>query len=711
MLRNSGALRAVAITAGLFGTADVGNAQTAAEPAAPSSSSAADLPPIEVTGKKKKKQAAAKAAKPKAQPAPAPVAQTVTEPSTSDSAPAFPATGVSGPSTPGAQQFNVTSQDLARIAPTDVRDVFKGEPGVAVGSSVPMSQKVYVHGVEETNLAVTVDGSRQNNKMFHHSGTNLIDPQLLKAARVDAGVAPADAGPGALAGSIAYETKDAGDLLLPGRNIGGFATAAYDTNGETFTRGVSSYGRSNGFEYLGYLNLVDGNNFEGGNGQTIVGTSADLFSGLGKVAYQAESGDRIEFGYERVRDSAPRPVRANFASFTGDPATVRDYSLTRQNYVLTYTDETPQGWWNPKAVLAYSVSDIEVPYGPRGQFFGSEAEAGSFNGKLENRFPVATGEVTAGFDFYSDHAQYTDIFETNEEKAQNAGVYAQARLKPWERTRLSFGFRGDHQWFEGVDGSTFEDAGLSGNIAGEYDIFHFLTARGGVSHIWAGVPLMEGFVSDSTWDYGDGPKSVTADNYTAGLIARVGGGVSVESNVFRTEIDDARMFIGSPLETFDLVTQGFDAGIRYDWASGFARAKFARVDAEIDGHAADGYFGNYLTVPVGDIFALQLVHTFAGTGVTVGADAELALKNSDPLKYKVNDTPDEAKRPIPAYEVVNAFIEYAPTSLPNITLRADVKNIFDEAYASRATYGQDFVVISPLLEPGRSFRFGAMAKF
>lgn len=701
MLRRSGAVRAVALATGLVVPVHAAQAQNSPTPAEP----AASLPPLEVTAKKKKKKEQLKAAKakaaPKAPPAPVEAPAAAVEAS---AAPAFPASGVSGPATPGAQQFNVTSADLARNAPSDIADVFRGEPGVQVGSSLPMSQKVYVHGIEETNLAVTVDGSRQSNKIFHHNGTNLIDPSLLKAVRVDAGVAPADAGPGALGGAIAYETKDAGDMLLPGRNFGGFVTAAYETNGETFTRGVSSYGRVNGFEYLGYLNFADGDDFEGGNGQTIRGTSANLFSGLGKVAYQAESGDRLEFSYEHVNDDAVRPFRANLGGFVGGPERFRRYDLTRQNYVLTYTDEKPQGWWNPKGVLAYSVTDVVIP--------GAEGEADSFNGKFENRFPVAFGEVTAGVDFYNDSSNYLDADYGTEERAENIGVYAQARLKPWQRTRLSFGLRGDHQWFEGVDGSEFEDSGVSANASGEYDIFHFLTARAGVSHVWAGVPLMESFVSDPAWTYGSGPESVTSDNYTAGLSARVGGGVTLEGNVFRTEIDNARNFAETPLDTFDLVTKGFDAGVRYDWRSGFARVKFARVDAEIDGHAADTYFGNYLTVPVGDIFALQLVHTFVGTGITVGADAELALKNSDPLSYSVDPgNPDEAKRAIPSYEVVNAFIEYAPASLPNITLRADVKNIFDEAYASRATYGQDFVVVNPLLEPGRSFRLGATARF
>ena len=69
-------------------------------------------------------------------------------------------------------------------------------------------------------LAVTVDGAAQNNKVFHHNGTTLIDPSLLKAVRVDAGVAPADAGFAALTGSIVYEIPiQGGDFVFesPGR--------------------------------------------------------------------------------------------------------------------------------------------------------------------------------------------------------------------------------------------------------------------------------------------------------------------------------------------------------------------------------------------------------------------------------------------------------------------------------------------------------------
>ena len=56
-------------------------------------------------------------------------------------------------------QVEVTDEDLVRLNPVDLRDLFASEPTIAVGSSLPMSQKLYVNGVEETNLSVSIDGS------------------------------------------------------------------------------------------------------------------------------------------------------------------------------------------------------------------------------------------------------------------------------------------------------------------------------------------------------------------------------------------------------------------------------------------------------------------------------------------------------------------------------------------------------------------------
>jgi hemoglobin/transferrin/lactoferrin receptor protein len=613
-----------------------------------------------------------------------------------------------------AGEVIITSEDLERRNPSNLADVFRGEPGIEVGSSISASQKVYVHGIEETNLAVTIDGSRLNNKVFHHSTTNLIDPALLKAVQVDAGVAPADAGPGALAGAIRYETKDARDLLS-GDGVGGFVKSSYNTNGKTFTTSVSAYGLSEGLEFIGYLNFGRGSNFKAGNGETVGGTGTDLLSGIGKFAYEFESGDRFSISHERVRDDAARPFRANIGFIEGRPdwePRVRDYSLERQNTVFTYTDSSPEGWWDPTILLAYSRADVGTttylrprPPATDPSTYPIEGTTESFNGKVENRFALDMGSITAGFDFYNDTATLDDPYDRSKERARNVGLYAQARLEPWERTRLSFGGRADRQWFTGTEGSKWTNSGLSGNISGEYDLVpEFLTAKAGYSRVWAGIPLAENFIMNPAWDYGSGPKPVTGDNYTVGLVANYNG-FSLEGGVFLTDLKDARTAkyaANRATEAHDARSKGFEIGAGYDWGSGYFKAKYANIRVTIDGEPADSDIGQYLATPAGEFITLAAAHTFTEWGVTVGGDVEIAL---DYKRVK------SGYPPLKGYEVVNLFAEYQPPSRPSLTLRAEVQNLFDATYASRATYGQEFGTVTPLYEPGRSFILSAKATF
>ncbi|WP_428423451.1 TonB-dependent receptor domain-containing protein [Pararhizobium sp.] len=612
----------------------------------------------------------------------------------------------------GAGEIQISAEELEQKNPANIADVFSGEPGISVGSSLPMSQKVYVHGIEETNLAVTIDGSRQNNKVFHHAGTNMIDPSLLKAVGVDAGVAPADAGPGALGGAIAYETKDARDLL-DGDGFGGFITSSYNFNSDTVTTGLSAYGLHEGLEFLGAFNFGNGNDFKAGNGSNVEGTSTDILSGLGKLGYEFDSGDRIEISHERVHDDAPRPYRAN-AGFV-DPGrpwkepTVRDYILDRQNTVFTYTDSTPEGWWDPKLVLAYSKTELEttVFLDPRFSIAPYDAigTTESFNGKFENKFSFDIGNVVAGVDFYNDKAELEDQFDPGTEKARNVGLYAQARIEPWDRTRLSFGGRGDTQKFTGTTGEDWNNSGLSGNISGEYDLIEdFLIAKAGYSHVWAGIPLAENFVVNPNWNYGDGPKPATADNYNIGLEANYND-FTIEGSVFQTDITDARTpRYKNPLaiDAHDVRSRGFEIGGGYSWGDGSFNVKYANIDVEIDGKPADSDLGTYLAAPAGQIITLQAVHTFTDWGVTLGADAEIALDYDDVA---------QGSKPYEGYQVFNAFVEYKPPTRPHLTFRADIKNIFDETYSDRATYGQEFANVTPLYEQGRAFILTAKATF
>ncbi len=115
-----------------------------------------------------------------------------------------------------ATSMYVSDLELERARTGDLKDVFSGIASVSVGGALPLTQKIYLNGVDMLNLGVTIDGAAQNNRAFHHVSANAIDPGLLKQVRADATVAPADAGPYALAGSVVFEIVDPEDILADG---------------------------------------------------------------------------------------------------------------------------------------------------------------------------------------------------------------------------------------------------------------------------------------------------------------------------------------------------------------------------------------------------------------------------------------------------------------------------------------------------------------
>ena len=206
----------------------------------------------------------------------------------------------------------VSDAELERASMGDLKDLFAGIASVSVGGAIPVAQKIFVNGVDMLNLAIQVDGVSQNNRVFHHASANAFDPGLMKAVRVDPGVAPADAGPGAVAGRVVMETVDAEDILEDGQAFGGKARLSYADNGSTAGAALTLAGRSGGFEVLAYGKRFTGDEYEDGNGDVVGGTRSDLGVDLLKLAYQSAEGHRVEFSGQQMRDTALRKPPRQF---------------------------------------------------------------------------------------------------------------------------------------------------------------------------------------------------------------------------------------------------------------------------------------------------------------------------------------------------------------------------------------------------------------
>ena len=134
----------------------------------------------------------------------------------------------------------------------------------------------------------------------------------MKTVEVSAGLAPADQGPNALAGSIAYTTKDARDLLAAGDPFGGIYTLSYGSNGQGFRNTLTVFGQAEGFDYLISGTRATGDDYDDGSGNTITGTQADLTDYIAKFAHTSKSGKRLSFSASETTDNGLRASQGGF---------------------------------------------------------------------------------------------------------------------------------------------------------------------------------------------------------------------------------------------------------------------------------------------------------------------------------------------------------------------------------------------------------------
>ncbi|MBU2941093.1 TonB-dependent receptor [Shimia thalassica] len=607
----------------------------------------------------------------------------------------------------------ITDEEIAQRNPTSVQELFIGETSVTASGGAAIAQKVYVNGIEESLLNVTIDGARQNKTAFHHAGNVLIDPSMLKAVEVTSGLAPADAGPGGLGGSLAYTTKDARDLLEPGDTFGGSVSIAGGSNGYGIRSNLTLFGLQGGFEYVLSGTKHDGDDYKDGDGTLVEGTEADITDYMVKVAYTNDAGHRLAFSASETEDTGLRAAQAgpggllftrpDFTGLTTGPNTLIEGLSRRTSYSLTYTNENPTGWFDPFFQLAYNEQEIDAG--------GVSGVNTSFSGTFKNTFRIANGTIDAGIDFFDESAEgWTDapFLFTGTETNRNIGIFAQSRQDLSSRTSVSYGARYDWQEFEGADGSEHKDSGLSVNGAVDFALSDTLTLNAGVASTWGGYELGEAALINffTPWSYAGFTTSSSISGRLGLRYANAGWNAS--GAIFRTDINDLSAVLpsgGARGATTDISTKGFDATVGYNWAEGFARMNYTYADVTQDG-ATIGSTSYYYGRPMGQIFALETAW-YAGNGFTIGGSAEIALKNDETSTAGTMST-------LPGYEVFNLYAEYIPPNMDNLSIRLDIRNLFDETYTTRGADGAGPTSTSrqiPLNEPGRTVSLMATVRF
>ncbi len=604
----------------------------------------------------------------------------------------------------------ITEEVLNRVNPQDIKDVFRQEPGVTVSSPTPIGQKVYVNGIEDTKLAVDIDGARQVTKTFHHIGTAIIDPELLKAVKVETGVAPADAGPEALGGSITYETKDGRDFLDAGETFGGYGKLSFNTNTRGFSENLVFAVQHEGFDGLAFISNDSGDNYTDGDGDEVVGTKPSLQSGMIKLGYTSARGYRVKVNANITRDRGIRPARPNFggSSVTTDAPGLVDYE--RRSVTLSFGDETPTAMWDPKISISYTDTSLfaDITNTPPPVRAAIISDITTINGKASNTFTVDLGKITTGVDFYVDRGKGGPEGNSNyKETVYDIGAFAQARLSLSEKARVSFGGRFDYNHLEGNEGSTFDTVGVSGNLNGEYDITDWFMGYAGIGSAWGGIPMTEIGVQNYwsafgvTWNYDNLQPSRSYNAKIGGVIEA--GNFTFDGNLYYTKIDDSHdVSSNNRGDQFDVISKGINASARYTFENGFIRASYTHSDVEVDGNVPTSTVA-YQGIVIGDLLSVEAGYEWFDLGIRAGVTAEAALENDDPQKNGADK--------LDGYVVAGLYAEWFPEFLPDASLRLDVRNLLDADYTDRANVGYDSSRYVPYSDPGRSFVITAKYHF
>lgn len=162
------------------------------------------------------------------------------------------------------------AEELDRRMATTFEELIGDTPGVAIeGGPRGVAQEPNIRGFRNEQIMLRFDGGRFNFNQAHR-GRFFVDPEILKRVEVVRGGGSTLYGSGALGGVIALETKDADNLLKPGRNAGARLSFGYASNGEIGTGGLMFFGRRGAVEGLSFFGWRGmGADLDDGSGDTI----------------------------------------------------------------------------------------------------------------------------------------------------------------------------------------------------------------------------------------------------------------------------------------------------------------------------------------------------------------------------------------------------------------------------------------------------------
>ena len=640
-----------------------------------------------------------------------------------------------------ATNLSITAEDIEQFQANDLADVFRESPSVSVGGSVGVAQKIFIRGLEDAYLNVTVDGAQQTSTLFHHIGRVTLDPDLLKQIDVQAGAGEATSGPGAIGGSIRFKTKDAQDLLRGDEQFGGRVKASYFSNEGTRYSG-SLYGKlSDSWGLLGYYSTVDRDNFEDGDGNEVLGTAADQDLMFLKASGYIADNQYLSISAEQRDEEGEFSARPNWVVLEGAP--LYPSEAERDTYVANYR-------FDHSALVFLEATAYQTSSSFRGGRFDFLSDIDTYGFDIRNTTDISNHVFTYGIDYRKDEVESGPGVGPvqNAEEGSVMGIYAQAHSNITPELLLSYGVRYDDFDFQQQiliddyygtpvtdEPSGLDDNELSFNVGLEYQLTEAWTLGLGYAEAARGKQIGDGFTLDEYLYEGE-DVPVVASDVVPETVTNIEASIEYSANnlnarlsAYESTIDDV-LFSGYQGNSVfnnigDLESSGVEFNLAYRWDSVDVYFGFSSVDVELMPRE-DLYSVPYNSIDIngyefvglgnsrGDTWVLGADYTVTadisvGFNITMVDDINIdtlhqALENgwTDSL-YSLNKAD---------YTLVDIYGEWEVTN--DLRLNLAVTNLFDEAYIDHSSVGDYSEVFPSVIGPqeaGRDIRLSVTYDF
>lgn len=626
-----------------------------------------------------------------------------------------------------------TIERAERNQARQIRDIFQGDPSIDIAGGSRNGQRLYLRGIEASNLSVTVDGAQQGRNLYNHRGGLLnVDPEILKRVDVQPGPAGADQGPGALGGAIRFETADAQDRLSNGRRIGGFGRLNYASAQESERISLGGYGLIG--ENLGVL--VHGSITEyddlrmGGGGRVPVSGGRDE-SVLIKLSLLDVADHSLRIGYEFNEASGLNFMQRGDYPYLLQPSDPRtrppqDQTLTRDSLTGRYQYDPAHPLIDIRLDAYSSTNDFDAPKS-NGEQFISDVTGGSLRNVMGWSLFGGRAETSIGVDYMRDKgtARRTSAADFHTEN-KNLGLFVQQRLY-LDRASLYAGIRRD-DYSADYGPRTSEGDAVSINVGGEFAVTEGLTLFAGYGEAARGfgtlpihfarnaaAALTFNGAANGKVDPETSTQAEIGARWTATDIDRWGATFRAELTLFTTEIDNAILFrqpgsggLGGRAIT-DIYNH--DRAVRYDgievalqYAAPHLSSALRYSSVDIENLPAAPQFIVRAGSPRGDQFVWENRWSPVSS-----IDLGYTLRRTNDLdNVPVVTAADIVYIPKPGYTLHDLRASWRPEALQNVAFELSVMNVTDERYVAHSTLTQNGFATE---EAGRDVRLSVSYRY